>query len=104
MKRLFGLILVVGVAAGLSSCASKSSNSQSQSPLAAARQQLVANLGQCTQTFGYDPNKVEGIAENQLAPHELVWRQCGYDAVRKYSGAQPSLTGQYEQLINEESR
>jgi len=102
MKRLFGLILVVGVATGLSSCATQSSNSQSQDPLAAARQQLVADLGKCTQTFGYDPNKVTGVAENQLAPHELQWRQCGYDAVRKYSGTQPSLTGQYEQLINED--
>jgi hypothetical protein len=102
MKRLFGLILVAGVVAGLSSCTTQSSNSKSQNPLAAARQQLVADLGQCTQTFGYDPNKVAGVAENQLAPNELQWRQCGYDAVRKYAGYQPALTGQYEQLINED--
>jgi hypothetical protein len=102
MKRLFGLILVAGVVAGLSSCTTQSSNSKSQDPLAAARQQLVAELGQCTQTFGYDPNKVSSVKENQLAPHELQWRQCGYDAVRKYSRYQPALTGQYEQLINED--
>jgi hypothetical protein len=102
MQRLFGLLLVACVIAGLSSCASKSSNSKSQSPLAAARQQLVADLGQCTQTFGYDPNSVTGVAENQLAPHELQWRQCGYDAVRKYARSHPALTAQYEQLINED--
>jgi hypothetical protein len=102
MKQLFGLILIAGVAAGLVSCTSQGSRSNAQNPLAAARQELVADLGQCTQTFGYDPNKVTGVAENQLAPHELQWRQCGYDAVRKYSHFQPALTGQYEQLINED--
>jgi hypothetical protein len=102
MKRLLGLIFVAAVAAGLSSCSTQSANSKSQDPLAAARQQLVADLGQCTQMFGYDPKKVAGVAENQLAPHELQWRQCGYDAVRKYSRSQPALTGQYEQLINED--
>ena len=102
MKRLFGLLIIACVAAGASACTSQSSSSKSQSLLAEARQQLVADLGQCTQTFGYDPNKVTGVAENQLAPNELQWRQCGYDAVRKYSHFQPALTGQYEQLINED--
>jgi len=37
-----------------------------------------------------------------LAPHELEWRQCAYDAVRKYAGSHPTLTGRYEQLINED--
>jgi hypothetical protein len=60
------------------------------------------DLGHCTQTFGYDPRKVAGVAEDQLAPHELEWRQCGYDAVRKYARNQPTLTGRYEQLINED--
>src|SRR5258705_13169973 len=101
-QRLFGLLLVGSLAIGLSSCGSQGSGAKSQSPLAAARQQLVADLGQCTQTFGYDPNKVAGVAENQLAANELQWRQCGYDAVRKYARYQPALTGQYEQLINED--
>ncbi len=103
MQRLIGWLLIAGVAAGLSSCSSQSSTpAAAQNPLAAARQQLVADLGQCTKAFGYDPNNVTGVAENQLAPHELQWRQCGYDAVRKYAQPQPALTGQYEQLINED--
>jgi len=103
MRRLFSIVLVSGMATALSACTSHSSTSTApaQSPLAAARQQLVADLGQCTKTFGYDPNNVT-VAENQLAPHEIEWRQCGYDAVRKYAGNQPALTGQYEQLINED--
>ena len=68
MRRLFGLLLLVGVTAVVSSCASRSSSSNSQSPLAAAREQLVADLGRCTQTFGYDPKIITGVAENQLAP------------------------------------
>ena len=102
MKRLFGLLLLVGVTAGLSACTSQSSSSSSQSPLTAARQQLVADLHGCTQTYGYDPRNVAGVPENKLAPHELEWRQCGYDAVRKYSHSQPTLTGRYDQLINED--
>lgn len=102
-RRLFSLLFLGCLAIGLSSCGgSQGSSSKSQSPLAAAHQQLVADLGQCTQKFGYDPNKVAGVAENQLAPNELQWRQCGYDAVRKYASYQPALTGQYEQLINED--
>jgi len=103
MHRFFGLLLIAGVAAGLSSCSRQSSTTAAApNPLTAARQQLVADLGQCTKTFGYDPNNITGVAENQLAPHELQWRQCGYDAVRKYGQSQPALTGQYEQLINED--
>jgi hypothetical protein len=102
MKRLFGLLIIACVAAGASSCTSQSSSSKSQSPLAPARERLVADLGQCTQTFGYDPRTITGVAENQLAPHELEWRQCAYDAVRKYAGSHPTLTGRYEQLINED--
>jgi len=103
MQRLFSFILAAGMATALSACTSHSpTTSPAQSPLAAARQQLVADLGQCTKTFGYDPNNTTGVAENHLAPHEIEWRQCGYDAVRTYARNQPALAGQYEQLINED--
>jgi hypothetical protein len=101
MPRLSGVLLIACTVA-VAACSSGSSTSQSQSPLSAARQQLVADLGQCTNTFGYDPKTAAGVAENQLAPNELQWRQCAYDAVRKYGGSHPSLTGRYEQLINED--
>jgi hypothetical protein len=100
MPRLSGFLLIACTVVG-AACTSGSSSSQSQSPLTAARQQLVADLDQCTQTFGYDPKNVT-VAENQLAPRELEWRQCGYDAVRRYGRSHPALTGQYEQLINED--
>jgi hypothetical protein len=91
------------VAASLAACATQQTGPEAaQGALEAAREQLIVDLGQCTQTFGYDPRKVAGVAEDQLAPHELEWRQCGYDAVRKYARNQPTLTGRYEQLINED--
>jgi hypothetical protein len=102
MKRLFGFLLLVGIAGGLSDCTSQGSGSSPQSSLTAARQQLVADLQQCTQTYDYDPRNVAGVPENKLAPNELEWRQCGYDAVRKYSHTQPTLSGRYDQLINED--
>jgi hypothetical protein len=101
MPRLSGILLIASAIA-VAACTSGSSTSQSQSSLSAARQQLVTDLGQCTNDFGYDPKNVAGVAENQLAPSELQWRQCAYDAVRKYGGSHPSLTGRYEQLINED--
>lgn len=106
MKQLIRAILLSCAAITLLSCSNQGSQSSAappaQSPVAAARSQLVADLDQCTHSFGYDPQKAADIPENQLGPRELEWRQCGYDAVRKYSQFQPALTGRYEQLINED--
>jgi hypothetical protein len=102
MSRLSAVLLVACAIVGAAGCSSGSSTSQTQSPLSAARQQLIDELRQCTSTFGYDPRNVTGIAENQLAPNELQWRQCAYDAVRSYGRSHPTLTGRYEQLINED--
>jgi hypothetical protein len=102
VQRLLCNLLLVCAAVAFPSCASQQTGSNPQSALALARQQLIADLGHCTQTFGYDPKNVTGVAENQLAPHELEWRQCGYDAVHKYARNQPTLTGRYQQLINED--
>jgi hypothetical protein len=102
VQRYIGTHLLVYAAVSLASCATQQSGSTPQSALTSAREQLIADLGHCTQTFGYDPRNVAGVAENQLAPHELEWRQCGYDSVRKYAQNQPTLTARYEQLINED--
>lgn len=66
-----------------------------------ARDQLVAELKQCTEKHGYDP-KAAGLPENALAPTELAWRQCAYDAARKYGEAHPAVSGLYNQLISED--
>lgn len=67
-----------------------------------SRQQLRAELNQCTQTHGYDPKHTVGVAENAIAANELPWRQCAYDAVNAYAKGNPSLSDLYAQLINED--
>jgi hypothetical protein len=67
-----------------------------------ARDKLVADVKACNSQYSYDPNNTSGIAENALAPHELEWRQCAYDAIHAYAQANPSLAGRYDQLITED--
>ena len=74
-------------------------SAQAQTP---ARDQLVADLQACTKTHGYDPQKAAGLGEHELGQNEIPWRQCAYDAVRGYAQTNPTLAGQYEQLINED--
>lgn len=66
-----------------------------------ARDQLIAELQQCTEKHGYDP-KAAGLPENALAPTELAWRQCARDAARKYAEANPAVSAMYNQLISED--
>jgi hypothetical protein len=70
--------------------------------LSVLRPQLIVALNQCTRTHGYDPEQSAGIAENALAPNELPWRQCAYDAVRAYAAENLSLVDLYSKLINED--
>jgi hypothetical protein len=67
-----------------------------------ARDKLIADVKACNAKYAYDPNNATGIAENALAPHELEWRRCAYDAVRTYEHANPALTSRYDQLITED--
>jgi hypothetical protein len=87
----------------LAGCTSDTaSTAGSPSAVMAAREQLQTNLHQCTATYGYNPNQVSGIAEHALAPHELQWRQCAYDAIRTYTIANPALMSNYDQLVAED--
>ena len=101
--RLRPLSAVAGMLAALVACSSQAPRSYAaESPLIGARDKLVADLQQCTKAHGYDPAKTAGVAENALAPQELPWRQCAYDAVRAYQQSNPPLRGRYEQLIAED--
>ena len=86
----------------VASCESpNTAKTTSESSVIAARDRLVADLQQCTRSNGYDPKAV-GLPENALARNELKWRQCAYDAVRKYEQGHPSVRGMYDQLISED--
>src|SRR6185312_164433 len=96
-------ILAVFIAALIGGCSSQGTATDSAAGGSiAARDRLVADLHQCSQRYGYDPNQAQGVAENALAPRELPWRQCAYDAARVYEQANPAVKSQYEQLIAED--
>jgi hypothetical protein len=87
----------------LTGCAPQSTiTSTPQSSFATTRQILIASLNQCSQSYGYDPNNVSGLSEHAIAPGELQWRQCTYDAIRAYEKSNPALASLYEQLISED--
>jgi hypothetical protein len=92
---------LAGAVAVVTACTSGTTTDAPETP-SMSRQQLVAALDQCTQTHGYDPKQTAGVAENALAPNELPWRQCAYDAVRAYGKGNPSLGDLYAQLIDED--
>src|SRR5262249_47003480 len=100
MKRT----VLVGAVGVLMACTSMPTDTFAAPPslLSLLRQQLVAALKECTGKKGYDPDQTAGIAENVLAPNELPWRQCAYEAVRAYAKEHSSLSDLYTQLINED--
>jgi hypothetical protein len=98
------LLLQVALAAALTACASGGpvSDASPEPTRVAARDALVAKVRECTRTHGYDPRVESGVAESALAPNELPWRQCTYDALRAYGRSNPPLRSLYEQLIAED--
>jgi hypothetical protein len=100
IRSLFTLLLAT---TALSACGGTASQSSSTGGgLIEARDKLVSDLLQCTQTHGFDPQNAVGVAENALAPNELPWRQCAYDAVRAYGRSHPTLRSMYDQLVAED--
>jgi len=102
-------LLTAAILAVLAGCTSSSNGgggstatSSAGSELMAARDKLISDVHQCSNRYGYDPNNVSGVADDSLAPQELPWRQCAYDAVRTYEKTNPALADRYEQLISED--
>jgi hypothetical protein len=102
MVRLMALGLLIGV--GVAACATdeKAPSSPEVASLTAARAKLTSDLEACTAAHGYDPQAVSGVAENALAPGELDWRECAYNAARTYARANPPMRLDYELLIHED--
>ena len=102
LKNLRSLALATAMIALVTACESQTTaTSTSSDTVIAARDALIADLKQCTLKHGYDPNAA-GLPENALAPNELPWRQCAYDAAHKYGQAHPAVSDRYEQLITED--
>jgi hypothetical protein len=99
--RTLAFLCFAAIAALLTACATSSEPaastgaSASQAALVEARDKLIADVHKCTDQHGYDPKQVSGIGENELAPGELQWRQCCYDAARRYIAQNPQMRGLY---------
>ena len=101
-KNLRSLALATAMIVVVAACESQSTaTGASSTDVIEARDAFIADLKQCTQKHGYDPNAA-GLPENALAPNELPWRQCAYDAAHKYGQAHPAVSDRYEQLITED--
>jgi hypothetical protein len=93
------LLLAIGVLV-LAACASQSSSIPApQSASIEARDKLVSDMRQCSQQYDYNPSTVADVAENALAPNELEWRKCAYDAILGYAQSNPAMIGKYQQLV-----
>jgi len=101
-KNLRGLALAAVMIVAVAACESQSTaTGASSDSIATARDAFIADLKQCSQTHGFDPNTA-GLPENALAPNELPWRQCAYDAARKYGQTHQGVSSLYDQLIAED--
>lgn len=108
-ERTLGSFLSAGMLAVLlTACQTAGEPSQSkatsasQARLVEARDRFIADVRTCTDRHGYAPENLGGAGEHELAPGELQWRQCSYDAARRYVVHNPMLRGLYEQLIAED--
>ena len=101
-KNLRSLALATAMILVVTACESQSTTAgASSADVIAARDALIADLKQCTLKHGYDPFAA-GLPETALAPNELPWRQCAYDAAHRYGQAHPAVSARYEQLISED--
>src|SRR5262245_57838565 len=96
------LVILSMAALALTACASQQSSTTAlQSGLIEARDKLVSDMGQCSQKYGY-PEAGTDVPENAIAPNELEWRECAYDAILGYARSNPAMTGKYLQLVDED--
>jgi hypothetical protein len=100
---------LASVAALLAACATPNGATQGGEPQVAqqvveSRNTLTADVRACSAKFGFDPATATGLAETELAPQELKWRQCAYDAARRYIDRNPPMRSLMEQLIAEDIR
>jgi len=95
----------MAMSAALAGCGDQTNaTAASTAQLNQARDKLVADEKACSVQFGYDPNNTASIPDNALAPQELQWNQCVYNAIRAYERSNLAMAGHYEQLIGEHSQ
>jgi hypothetical protein len=93
-------LIWLAFAAALSACQSQPV-APSEATLIQARARLSADIQHCSKTYNFDPD-APGLPQRKLAPNELSWRQCAYEAVRDYEKSNPALAPMYNSLIDED--
>jgi hypothetical protein len=102
MKLVQRLLWVTCWTAITSACTSQPPP-PSENALVQARARLASEVALCSQKYNYDPNIIVGKPQMALAPNELSWRQCAYEAVRDYQKVNPELTPLYSSLLDEDN-
>ena len=74
-----------------------------ETDLVQARARLYSNVDLCSKKYNYDPYTVVGKPARALAPNELLWHQCAYEAVRDYEKANPELAPLYNSLLDQDN-
>jgi len=66
---------------------------------ASFEKEMQTQMAKCTEKYGYDPDKVQGLGEHQLGPHEREWRACLYEAIRTFIIPKTPVPDMYINLI-----
>jgi hypothetical protein len=62
-------------------------------------QRLRAHLQSCTQSYGYDPDRVRSLGPHEIGPGELKWRDCAYQGIRAIMVPASAVPATYDTLI-----
>ena len=94
------LALAAGCTSGQTTYGAKSAQAEA---LRQARETLIADLRDCSARYDYNPND-PNLPENALAPNELEWRQCAYDAANAYTAVNTPLALDFATLIDQDQQ
>jgi hypothetical protein len=102
VRLWFAPVAVLVAACATPDGASQGGGQEPAQQVVESRNMLTADVRACSAKHGFDPATAAGVGERELAPQELAWRQCAYDAARRYIDRNPPMRGLMEQLIAED--
>ena len=93
--------IALAFVAGCTAPTAYKENTATAELLRQARQQLLSDLQACSARYNYDPDE-PGLPEDRLAPYELQWRSCAYDAARDYTQVNTAMAIDFATLIDQD--
>ena len=107
----FVQLLILGGSLSVSACGIQLAGQTEPAPDApsagymdAAVTAFQAQYDQCSATHGYDPDALPPLGDFELAPTELDWRECVYDAIRDVLIPESRSPEMYFSLIADDQR